>query len=78
MSCDDVEPGDLVEVSVIAGMSFIMSEKDTRKLEDHMIPVTAIYLGHILVDYGVDKDHAPLVLYGGRKMIVDRGSIRRV
>lgn len=78
----DIVPGDLVEVSSIAGLSLILVQENDSPggmiAEDRLLPVTAIYLGHCLKDYGIDRENVPVVLHNGMRMTVGRGCVRRV
>ena len=87
LDCDpDLRPGDLAEVSGIAGLSLILSQPQDEagpmtlslSSEDRMLPVIVVYMGHVLHDYGIDKENVPLVIHEGRRMIVSRGQVRRV
>jgi hypothetical protein len=69
--------GDLVTVDGISG-SYTLWSFDHDRHASHFLPQTGIFLGVMRVDYTIDMEDTPIVLLDGRKMLVGRGSVRRV
>jgi len=73
----DLREGDLVTVNGVGG-TYTLWSFDYDRHTSHFLPQTGIFLGVMRIDYTVDMEDTPVVLLNGRKMLVGRGSVRRV
>ncbi len=72
----DLREGDLVTLTgdplmlmTRANHAWLKSSSDGQAL--------AVFLGIDTIDFGVDKEDCPIILYEGQRVIVSRGSVER-
>jgi|LauGreDrversion4_2_1035121.scaffolds.fasta_scaffold2830047_1 hypothetical protein len=70
----DLREGDLVTLTGDPLMLMTRSNHAWLKSADETL---AVFLGIDTIDFGVDKEDCPIILFEGQRVIVSRGSVER-
>jgi hypothetical protein len=70
----DLRPGDLVSLAGDPLMLMTLTNHAWLKSGDETL---AVFLSIDTIDFGVDKEDCPIILFEGQRVIVARGSVER-